>query len=288
VNSVSPTGGVETNPFSPSSRFLHSSVVASYRQTQRLSYTFSGSFFLNRYSYGGAIGTTGGIFSASASYVLTARTTIGGTYSHDNFYAQHNAGDTNIDGGFGTLTHIFGRDWRASISAGITHAHTSGIITLPVSVIIPGQGSVIIGYVTGPYDRKTNVPTVQGTISHKIGNYFVSGSAGRGVTPGNGTYLTSSHTYFGGTVSRKLDRSSTIAASFSYSRLSSIANQVMSGYSQTYFTTEYSRMILSHVSVFVSYSNMRYGSLGSFSANTNNRILFGVNVSTKSIPLTLF
>ena len=56
---LSPNGGTQTNPFSPSSRFLSSSAYLSYRQTARLTYTFGGSFFLNRYSYPGAIGSTG-------------------------------------------------------------------------------------------------------------------------------------------------------------------------------------------------------------------------------------
>ncbi len=50
---------VSTNPFSPETRFLNSALSVTYQQTRRLSYSFSGDFFLNRYNYAGAIGTTG-------------------------------------------------------------------------------------------------------------------------------------------------------------------------------------------------------------------------------------
>lgn len=116
-NNLAPSGGgVQTNPFSSSTRFLQSGVYLTYRQTQRLTYTFGGSFFLNRYNYAGAIGSTGVIGSISPSYALTARTSIGGTYSHDYFVFQHNAGTTNLDGGYFNVSHIFGKNWRANLS----------------------------------------------------------------------------------------------------------------------------------------------------------------------------
>ncbi len=118
------TGGVNTNPFSPSTRFLSSNAYMTYHQTRRLSYTLGGQFFLYRYNYAGAIGSTGGAVSASAAYQLTARTTIGATYSHDNFVFQKSAGNTDLDGGYANVSHTFGRSWNVHASAGVTYAHT--------------------------------------------------------------------------------------------------------------------------------------------------------------------
>ena len=286
VSPVSGGSGVQTNPFSPSTRFLQSSAYLSYRQTQRLYYTFGGSFFLSRYSYPGSIGSTGGIFSASASYILTARTTIGGTYSHDNFYFQHSAGNSNIDGGFANVTHVFGRGWRVNVSGGVTRAHTSGVITEPVRLILGGQ--LLTGYATQAYNTVSLVPTFEGGVFHQIGRFSLTASAGRGVNPGNGAYLTSDHTYFGGVVSRPLGRQAVIGANTYYSRVTSIANTISQSYSQFYSTVSYSRVLLPHLSAYATYTYNRNGGFLGYGASTDSRFILGISVSTKTVPFTLF
>ena len=284
-STLSPTGGTQTNPFSPSSRFVSSSAYLSYRQTARLTYTFGGSFFLNRYSYPGAIGSTGGIVTASASYALTARTNVGGTYSHDNFIFQHGAGKSNIDGVYGNISHTFGHGWFVNLSAGITRAHSSGIIDQPVPLIVGGQ--TVTGYLVGPYNNVSEVPTIQGNVSHHFRSFNLSASAGRGVNPGNGTYLTSDNTYFGGVISRGF-RKSVVTGNAFYSRVTSIANAVSQSYSSENLTASYSRIVLPHLSVYGTYQYERYGALLNYGSTADNRFIFGVALSSKSIPLTIF
>ena len=283
-----PSGGgtVGNNPFSPSTRFLSSSVYLSYRQTQRLTYTLGGSFFLSRYSYAGSFGSTGGILSASASYALTARTSIGGTYSHDNFYYQHGAGNTALDGGYFNASHIFAGSWNVHASAGITYANTSGFITLPVSLILAGQPTDV-GYITGPYHTTTTVPTFDGGVTRRFRTFSVTASAGRGVNPGNGSYLTSSHTYVGGSAAKPF-HNALLSGNASYSRVSSIANQVSQSYSQNILNITYSRILIPHLSTFATYSYIKYGSLLGLNASTDNRFIFGLSFSSKNIPLAVY
>ncbi|MDQ2713027.1 MAG: hypothetical protein M3Y24_12505 [Acidobacteriota bacterium] len=278
-------GGIQTNPFSPTTRFLSSSVYLSYRQTARLTYTLGGSFFLNRYNFPGAIGSTGGIFSASASYALTGRTNFGGTYSHDNFVFQHGAGNTTLDGGYANLSHTFGRGWLVNVSAGVTRAHTYGVINYPLSFILAGQ--TVSGYAVGHYDQTSEIPTVQGSVYHHFRSFNMSASAGRGVNPGNGTYLTSTNTYFGGVVSKGF-RNSVLSANANYSRVTSIANAVAQAYSQNGIVASYSRIIFPHLSAYVTYNYNRYGALLNYSSITDNRFIFGVAFSSKNIPLTIY
>lgn len=280
-------GGVPTNPFSPSTRFLQSSAYLTYRQTRRLSYTFGGNFFLSRYSYAGATGTNGATFSGSAEYQLTARTKVGGTYSHDNYFYQHGAGSSLIDGGFANISHVFGRSWNVRGAVGVTRAHTQGTITLPVQIIIPGQGT-IIGYQTGNYNTTKFVPTLQAGLDHRIGKYMIGASAGRGVNPGNGTFLTSTHTSAGGFVSRALGRTGSLSVNAYFSKMTSIANTIAQSYSQSYTNFSYSRIVISHVSANFSYSLNRYGSLLSYGSRNDNRFSAGLSFSTKNVPFTLF
>ncbi len=279
-------GGVQTNPFSSSTSFLQSGVYLSYRQTQRLTYSFGGNFFLNRYNYPGAIGSTGIIGSVSATYALTARTSLGGTYSHDYFVFQHNTGTTNLDGGYFNVSHIFAKNWRANISAGVTRVNTYGVTQIPVEFLVGGQ--LVPGYVTGAYKNTSWVPTVQGGITRNFGRFDASASAGHGVNPGNGTYLTSSNTFFGGVISRSFARTSVVSGSIYYSRISSIANQISQSYSQSYMTFTYSRILIPHLSTYVNYSYNRYGALLNYSSSINNTFVFGLSYSSKNIPITAF
>jgi hypothetical protein len=285
-NSV-PGGGVVTNPFSRETRFLQAGTFVTYQQTRRLSYVLGGNFIMNRYSFQGAIGSTGGILSASVVYKLTARTTVGGTFSHNNFYYQNDVGTSLIDGGYVNVKHIFGRGWEAYVSGGATRVHSQGVIRQPVEVVIP-NGQTVIGYIVGPYDTTKFVPTVEGGLRHNFRRLSVGASAGHGVNPGNGTYLTSSHTFFGGSVSHPLGRQAVISGNVNYARLNSIASTISRQYSQNFINAGYSRVLMPHLSAHVTYTYSRYGNFFSYNGVVDNRLTFGIAYSSKSIPFTLF
>ena len=298
-STLSPGGVPLTNPYSPTSRFLQSSVYLSYQQTARLSYVFGGTFILNRYNYGGAAGTNGGLGTASVVYRLTRRTTIGGTYSHNYYHYQGGFGQSTIDGGYANFSHIFGRGWEGHMSGGATYVRTNGILPFPQGLIlITPQGPILVFAL--PYNNKLTVPTIQGGIRRQFGKINIGVSAGHGVNPGNGTFLTSSHTFFGGSVSRSFGRQAVIAVNGNYSNLKSIAgadqlksqapgqNYFNQGYSQMFLNVSYSRVILRHLSGFATYSYNRYGSIGQFSTAGDNRIIVGVAYTSKAIPFSLF
>jgi hypothetical protein len=289
-----PGGGPLTNPFSSTSRFLTSSVYLSYQQTTRLSYVFGGSFLLNRYDYANAFGTTGGIGTASVVYRLTARTSVGGTYTHTYFHYQGGVGQSEIDGGFFNANYVLGRGWDLFFAAGVNYVRTNGVIRLlsPV-VVVTSEGPVLIDAIA--YNNKSSVPTFEGGVQRRFGKFSVNASVGHGVSPGNGTYLTSSHTFFGGAVSRPFGRQAVLSASANYTRLRSIAgaNQavVMSQfpqYDQTYLTVGYSRVLTPHISGFLSYNYNRYGSFYRYSGVADNRIILGVSFSSRNVPFTFF
>jgi hypothetical protein len=282
---ANPGYSYSTNPFSPSTRFLSSSIFASYQATHRWSYTLGGSFFLNRYNYPGAFGSTGGFETASASYQFTNRTSGSITYSHDDFYFQHAAGESHINGIYASGNHSFPNRWNIFGSFGMTQAQNQGTIRLPIEFIF--NGVPVTGYAIGHYKTSNWIPTLSGGASKAYRNYTISASAGRGVTPGNGTILTSSNTYFGGFASRSF-RNSNLGGGAFYSHISSISNTVSSAYTQSAFTVSYSRLVLRHVSASGAYGYYRYGTLQQIGAISDNRFSFGISVSSRNVPLTLF
>jgi len=281
-NAATPAIG---NPFSSVTRFLSSGVSLTYRQTARLSYVFGGNFFLTRYSYPGAIGTTGGSGSASVVYRLTEHTTVGGTYSHSKFEYQHDAGQANLDGVHFNASHQFARLWTVSGSVGVTRADSNGFIRVPVSIILNGQQ--VTGIAVGPYHRTTLTPSFEGSISRRLRRIIISGSAGQVVSPGNGVYLASTDRFFGATASYSMRRAN-ISASGGYFHLTSLANAVSQSYATTSFGASYGYTLSRHIGAVVRYDYYRYGSLYNYPSAGDNRLSFGLSFTSGSIPLTLY
>ena len=285
--SVTPNSAtsVATNPLSPETRFLSTGINFTYQQTRRLSYVFGGQFFLNDYNYAGGLNSRGfsGLFSLV--YRLTGKTSLAGTYSHSYYTYSQDAGSSTLDAGTVTLSHNFSGHWQASVTGGINRTHTSGIITVPVSTILGQQ--TVNGYVTGPYDNVTLVPSFQGSLTHYLRRSAFSVSGGQGVTPGNGVFLTSRTQFLSSTYSYSRRRSN-FSLGASYNRLSSIANSISQTYSSGNISASYSYVLRRHLSADFRYDLISYGGLLNYGGVTEHRLTAGLSLSSKSIPLTLF
>jgi hypothetical protein len=251
-----------------------------------LSYIFAGNFYLSRYSYPGAIGTTGGTGSASVSYRLTERTTAGGTYSHSYFSYQQNAGQASIDGGYLNISHQFLHFWTVTADVGVSRSNSSGIIRTPVTIIFNGQP--VTGYIVGPYKLNKLTPSVTGTVSRRVRRIVASASIGQGVNPGNGVYLASRSRFVNGTVSYNINRRSNVSASGGWFYLTSLANTVSTSYSTSSLGASYGYSLSRHLSANARYDYYRYGGLLSYSGAADNRFSFGITFSSQTIPLTLY
>ncbi len=282
----SQTGIVPNNPFAPETKFLASSVGLSYQQTRRLSYSFGGSFFLQRYNYPQAVGTTGGSGSVSVFYRITSRSTVGGTYSHAYYGYQRNAGQAQVDSAYASITHQFHRHWTASFSGGITRSNISGTALVPVTLQLPGGGTVG-GYTVGPYSQIAHFPSFSGSVSRAFRKWQVSGSAGQGVVSGNGYFLASKDQYLNGVFSYSWRRSN-FSAGGGFFRLSSVANSVSSSYSSGSFSASYGVVLHRYFGTSLRYDYVHYGNLNPYAGIADNRLSFGVTFSSKSIPLTLY
>jgi hypothetical protein len=275
-----------SNPFAPEVRFSSSNIALSYRQTRRLSYVVSGSFSLYRYNGPGGIGADDVGGSLGVNYQLTARTTIGGSYSYSYFRFQQNAGDDKLNGVYASLSHQFANRWSVFVSGGVTHSLAIGVIQVPVT-ILTGQNQTLTGYEFGSYRDASNIPSFQGTATRNYRRSQVSLYAGQGVTSGNGIFLASKDRFFGGSYTYDM-RNSVFTAAGTYNRLTSVANAISYAYSSGTFTVAYSRNLIKYVSGNVRYDYISYGGLGNYSGQHDNHFVFGLSFSSKSIPLTIF
>ncbi len=274
-----------TNPLSTETRFLQSGLSVTYQQSRRLAYTVSGNFFLTRYNYSQAFGSTGGSGTVSANYRLDRRNNVGATYSHTAFYYQQNAGSAQIDTVFVTYSHVFSNRTTLDLSGGVSRTHAQGTITEPVTVVVAGQ--TLSGFVGGAYNQIAYVPSFQGTLARNWRRFEFSVSAGQTVSPGNGVYLTSKDAFVSGSVSRSWRRSN-FSAGGGFFHIISLANTVSGSYTSGSFAASYGYNIVRYLSAHVAYSYYRNGSFGTFTSNNDSRFTIGLSVSSKSVPLTLF
>jgi hypothetical protein len=190
-----------------------------------------------------------------------------------------------MDGGSLTLSHTFPDHWQASLTAGVTRSHSTGNITIPVSIIVSQQ--TVNGYVIGPYDQVSLVPSFQASLTRYRPHSTISISAGQGVQPGNGVYLTSRSQFLNGTYSHSTRRSN-ISFGGGYFRLSSVSNTISQAYNTGNFSASYSYVVRRHISADFRYDLISYGGLFAYGRTTENRLTVGLSFSSQSIPLTLF
>ena len=277
---------VQTNPFSTESKFLATGIAMTYRQTRRLSYVVNGTFYLNRYNIAGAIGSTGVTGSGSVLYRTTARTTVGGTYSHTYFTYQGGSGQANADTFVGTISHSFLGHWYASASAGVTRTDSSGIVRSPVLFLI--GNNLVPGFVLGRYNTVRTFPSFQGTLSRPLRRSALTISGGQGIASGNGAFLASRNDFLNGYYSWRQSLRANLSFGGGYTHLTSVANNVAFSYSSGSFTAQYAYNVMRHLGANARYDYIRYGNFGTVGSREDNRLTFGIYFTSQSVPLTLF
>jgi hypothetical protein len=145
----------------------------------------------------------------------------------------------------------------------------------------------VTGYEIGAYDRVTYVPSVQVSVIRYFRHSALSFSTGQGVLPGNGAILTSRNQFANGVYSYSTRRSN-ISFGGGFYRLSSLANNVSQTYTSGNFNAAYSYLLRRHLSANIRYDLTSYGSLFAYGGVNDSRITFGLSLSSKNIPLTLF
>jgi hypothetical protein len=277
---------ISTNPFSSESRFLDAGVSMTYTQSRRLSYVFSASYFLTNYSYAGSFSSYGVSGSGAVYYRLTARTTIGGSYSHTYYVYSQSAGRSNIDTGSLTLSHRFPDHWQLDLSGGVSKVHSQGTISELVSLIFDGQ--TVTGYLTGPYNRNIYSPSYQGYLTRGYRRSSFALGGGQNVAAGNGTFLASRSQFGTAIYSISGPHRSSLGFGVSYIRLSSLANSVSQSYSTFGASASYGINLIRYLNANARYDFLHYDGLFSYSGLNESRISVGLSLSSKSVPITLF
>ncbi len=276
---------LQTSPFSTNLKFTGTSVALAYKQTARLSYEFTGSYYIMRYNSPLSYGNNDASGTGSALYRLTRDTTVSGTYQLNSFRYQHNAGSANSNTVYATLSHNLANHWTVGASAGATYTTDSGVVRLPESF---QYGQYIIPVIVeGHYKQKSTLPYFQGTLARTYKHQLLSLSGGESVTPGNGFFLASRNLGVSGLFSHTAARSNISAGGY-YSRLTSISTTASSEINTTDLQVSYSYDVIRHLGTNVRYDHINYNTVGGYRGTSDNRVTFSVYFTTKDIPVALF
>ncbi len=282
--------GVVLNPFSQNTKFLGSSLSLSYQQSLRWSYTIGGDFFLSRYNGAGSgsFGSTGGDGTGSINYRISQLTSLSGSYSHSYYGYQGETGNSSVDSVYLTLSHNFRRaHWQVGASGGVSRVNSQGAFFIP-GFLSPSVNQQLTAVVTqGTYKTSSTVPSFQGTATRTWRHTSLSLSGGQTVNPGNGIYLASRNLFLSGFYNISYRRSN-LSFGGTYSRLSSISNNISSAYGSSGSNVSYNYNLARHIGVNANYNLTYYGNIGSIGGRIDSRISFGFNFSTSNVPFSYF
>jgi hypothetical protein len=257
-----------------------------FQKSARRSFSMGGAGFLVRRSSSALYGVTGATAHGDVQYRVTRRSTFGVNYSFTHFDYIGVLSSADAHAVSGVFSMRLNRWLEFSGSGGIFRVESRFIQNVPIDPAIAAligtpEGTVVL-------DRISYGANLSGRLSRTFPKGVAYLSIGRGVTPGNGLFLTSiTDTVIAGYNYTGLRRWS-LGVSASYSRADSIGN-VLGTYGGTNGTLSASRQIVHNVHGVVSFGARQYSS-ASFSLY--NRLIYdmrvGVGYSPGDIPLRIW
>ncbi len=263
------------NPYSLESRFANAGLNLTYMQTHRLSYVFTGNFLYSGYKspdnlngspFASPISTRGVTGGVSVLYRVTARDTVGASYSRSYYKYSEGSGTTNVDSASLTYSHLFPDHWQLDLSAGMNHSDSSGIALTPVFITILGLPVEAICHC--PYNRSILSPAYQGVLTHFFRSSSFSLSGGQSILAGNGLYLASRDQFINGAFSYSTRRTN-LSFGGNYSRLSSVSTAAL-GQTYAYYgaSAAYGVNLVRYISANLRYDLLHYNNIFSVGNTT--------------------
>jgi hypothetical protein len=160
-----------------------------YRKTARLSFNIGGDGFLSRRRSSALYGVTGYRARGDVAYRTSRFATTGVAYNFTHFEFTKGFGASDIHTVALAQSFRFGRSWELGMKIGGSRVETLGLIAVavdPVITAITGQSQTVEAVY-----RINWVPALEGTLTRTFRRSSLSFAYARGVTAGNGVYLTS-------------------------------------------------------------------------------------------------
>ena len=256
-----------------------------YQKTARLSFNLGADGFLIRRRSSALYGVTGYRARADVAYRTSRYSTSGVAYDFSHFDFTKGFGSSDIHTVQLVQSFRIGRNWELAMRAGGARVETLNLAVVAIDPAI----AAIIGRSQGieAVYRINYVPAANVALSRKFHHGGLSFSYSRGVSPGNGLYLTSRQEAAAAGFSYTGVRKVNFGASAGYGSFGSLT-QNLGAYSGLYGGAGFT-YTLTRVVHFITRYDYRHYEVDQTALKRNSyRASIGFGFSPSDIPLSLW
>jgi hypothetical protein len=256
-----------------------STASLTYRQSSRLSYNLSSSYFIIGRTQG--VGNTGKQFGADANYRLTRKTTVGAYYSYTAYAFSHNIASSQSNSIGAIYSYVLDRNTQLQTRVGATRIESLQYETVPLSpalAAVLGQGSTIINAYAVGWTSDISAQLVRDL--HRSRKATLAYAHGQ--SPGNGVQLTSiQQTISAGYAMNLFKRRIPLGVGVVVTSLQSTTNGVNGSYSNRSVYVNTSRTLGRGINGTLSFNYLSYdvGGVSQNSQVTNPQNSHTINIS---------
>lgn len=227
-----------------------------------------------------AAGATGDL-----AYRVSRRQTVGVVYRFDHFWFPRAFGEAYAHGAFFQYSVLLGRRWTLAAGAGGHRVEMEGLRRVALDPLI----AILIGQRMGieAFHRINYIPGGQLSLTRAFRRGSLTLSYQRGISPGNGVYLTSARESAGISVGYTGTRRLHLGADAGYSRLSSLSYN-LGRYRNYYAGGGMTYSLLHSLSWVVRIDGRKYDLGGTSFSRVSYRVMTGLAFSPGDFPLSLW
>jgi len=252
-----------------------------YRQTSRLSYDGSVSYFIVGQTEPGLIGTRGQQYGGDLNYRWTSRVTVGAYYTFTNYMYSHDVSHATSNGAGLIYSYALNRHTQLRTRFGATQISSrayESVALPPLLAAILGQGSSIVNASSTFSTTDVSVQLVRDFGRSRTASVAFA----RGESPGNGLLLASvEETATAGFSSSYLRRRVPVSIGVSYSKLNAVMQSNLGNLTSEGVYVSTSRRLGHNVSANLGVNYGRYSVAGTPLSQHNLSISVGLGWSPR-------
>jgi hypothetical protein len=262
--------------------FLQSSLDVNYLKSDRTTLTFGGEGFGVWRKAPGLVGMQGYDLHGAIQHRVSRRTTLGVNYQHAHYDFPKAFGESDVNGLVGIWATQLSRFWTVSVQAGAYQAEVEGLQQVAVDPAI----SALLGVssTVQTFYRKSIFPQVSASLDRKFQRADLAFHYQRGVSAGNGVYLTSRQEGGSAAFSYTATRKWSFSVNGGYDRLDGIGQDIRpySGFTGGAGATY---AITNPIHLIAEYYARRQEIVNASFRQTSYRAAIGISFSPGDIPL---
>jgi hypothetical protein len=272
--------------FDNRSTFLESGMSVSYFKSLRNSFTVGGEGYDVMRQSKALIGMHGYTLHGTFEHRLSNESTIAVTYSHYHYDFPRAFGEADIDSFQAGYSTSFDRKrWTFRILAGALRSQVQGLQSVALDPLV--ADILGISNITETFYRESTLPSGEASLTRQFKNASFSLAYSRGVSPGNGVYLTSRQEQGSANYTYNGVRKTSLSVTGSYGTFASLG-QSLSNYRSFGGGASASYAVTRALHIVARYDARRQDIDVSTFKKSSYRMTLGIAFSPGDIPLSIW